>query len=262
VPFGAIVPGVRVAALYDIHGNAPALRAVLAELEHDRVDAIVVGGDVAAGPLPRETLERLAPLGERVRFVRGNADREIVEAYDAGRRDPAAESDPPARWAAHAAGRISRAQRDLLARFEPTVVLEIDGLGPVLFCHGSPRSDTEIITTVTDEARLREILAEVGERTVVCGHTHRQFDRTVDGRRVVNAGSVGIPYEGRAGAYWALLGPDVELRRTEYDLERAIAELREGGFPDLDDMLGESLAAPADPDAVSEFFEGQATAER
>ncbi|MGH2851937.1 MAG: metallophosphoesterase family protein [Solirubrobacteraceae bacterium] len=197
----------RAAALYDIHGNLPALRAVLAELEREHVDAVIIGGDVAAGPLPHETLEQLMTLGERARFVRGNADREIVEAYDAGRRDPPAESDPASRAAAHAAGRISGQERDFLARFESTVVLEIDGVGPTRFCHGSPRSDSEIITTATGEPRLRGILAATRERTVVCGHTHRQFDRAVDRWRIVNAGSVGLPYEGRAGAYWALLGP-------------------------------------------------------
>jgi predicted phosphodiesterase len=248
----------RVAALYDIHGNLPALRAVLADVAREGVGTIVVGGDVAAGPLPRQTIEQLMALGERARFVRGNADREIVNAYDQGRREIEAERDPAVRAAAFAASRISRDHRDFLAGYAPRLTLEVEGLGQTLFCHGSPRSDAEIITSATPQQRLREILGGIEERVVVCGHTHRQLDRRVDDSRVVNAGSVGVPYEGSPGAYWALLGPDVELRRTEYDLEAAITELRAGGFPDLDEMVQESLLEPMDPDEVAEFFERQA----
>jgi hypothetical protein len=139
------------------------------------------------------------------------------------------------------------------------VVVEVDGLGPTVFCHGSPRSDTEIITTATSDDRLRGILERVEQPAIVCGHTHRQFDRRVDGWRVINAGSVGMPYEGQRGAYWALLGPDVALRRSEYDFEAAVAEMRAGEFPDLDEMLHESLMTPIDPDEVAEFFERQAS---
>ena len=248
-----------VAALYDIHGNLPALQAVLGDAARSGAEAIVVGGDVAAGPLPAATIDQLMALGERARFVRGNADREVVEAYDAGLRDPIAEADPALRAAAFAASRISPRQRGFLASFAATVGLEIDALGPTLFCHGSPRSDTEVITAITGDQRLRGILGGIDEPTIICGHTHRQFDRRIDGWRMVNAGSVGMPYEGRAGAYWALLGHEVELRRTEYDLDRALADLRAGGFPDLDEMVRESLLEPLDPDEVAEFFERQAT---
>jgi diadenosine tetraphosphatase ApaH/serine/threonine PP2A family protein phosphatase len=130
-----------------------------------------------------------------------------------------------------------------------------------LFCHGSPRGDTEIITTAIPDARLRDILNGVSEPVVVCGHTHRQFDRRLNGWRVINAGSVGMPYEGRSGAYWALLGPTVELRRTEYDLDEGLKELRAGGFPDVDEMLRESLLEPMNADEVADLFERQATDE-
>lgn len=249
----------RVAALYDIHGNLPALRAVLADVAREGVSTIVVGGDVAAGPLPRETIMQLMALEGRARFVRGNADRELVEAFDQHRHNVDVERQPVMRAAAFCAAGITRSQRDFLAGFAERVMLEVNGLGAVLFCHGSPRSDTEIITTKTDDERLRGILAGVAEQIVVCGHTHRQFDRHVDHWRVINAGSVGVPYEGRAGAYWALLGPDVELRRTEYDLDAAVNELRDAGFPDFDEDLRESLLEPIDADEVAEFFERQAT---
>lgn len=248
----------RVAAVYDVHGNLPALRAVLADIAREGISATVLGGDVASGPLPQRTIAQLMAMGTRLRYVRGNSDREIVEAYDSRRLDIDAETDPAMRWAAFAAARISRTEREFLDSFPPRIVIDIDGLGPTLFCHGSPDSDTEIITTSTPDTRLAELLGGVEEPTVVCGHTHRQFDRRVGRWRVVNAGSVGLPYEGRPGAYWALLGPDIELRRTHYDLDRALAELRADGFPDLDDMLAESLLDPADPDEVAQIFETQA----
>ena len=127
--------------------------------------------------------------------------------------------------------------------------------GPVLFCHGSPRSDTEIITTQTSDERLSDILANVSEQVVVGGHTHRQIDRWSSGRRYVNAGSVGAPYEGVAAGYWALLGPDISLRRTDYDIDGAVRRFRRTGYPNVDEMLKESLIDPADPDEVAAFFE-------
>jgi predicted phosphodiesterase len=250
---------VRVAALYDIHGNLPALRAVLEEVAREDVQTVVIGGDVVPGPLPRETIEDLMSLGGRARFVRGNGERDVVAAYDRGAA-PAHEDDEMARAAAFTAAHITREQRGFLAGFEEHVVLDIDNLGAALFCHGSPRSDTEELTTATSEERMRAVLAGVEPRLVVCGHTHRQFDRTIDGCRVINAGSVGMPYEGRTGAYWALLGPLVELRRTEYDLDDALAQMRAGGFAELDEMLRESLLEPMDADEVAAIFERQALA--
>ncbi|MBV8940296.1 MAG: metallophosphoesterase family protein, partial [Solirubrobacterales bacterium] len=160
----------RVASLYDIHGNLPALEAVLADVGRSRVDKVVVGGDVASGPLPAQTVEALLALGDRAWFVRGNADREVVEAYDAGRVDAAAESEPARRAAVFAAAALSRDQRDFLAGFSDTVTVNLEGLGETLFCHGSPRDDDEIITAATPPQRLRRILTGVRQRVVVCGH--------------------------------------------------------------------------------------------
>jgi putative phosphoesterase len=244
----------RVAALYDIHGNLPALEAVLADVEAAAPDLVVIGGDVAAGPLPRETLDRLMQLGDRVRWVMGNADRLLVEAYDRGAR-PEDTADPVERLDAWAAQRLTREHRDLLAAFEPVV-----RIGSTLFCHGSPRSDNEIITAVSPEARLAPMLAGVAENVVVCGHTHHQFDRRVLGKRLLNAGSVGMPYEDEAAAYWLLLGPDAELRRTDYDISAAAARMRAAGFDDLDElMLRESLLEPVGAAFVARHFEESAT---
>jgi predicted phosphodiesterase len=243
---------VRVAVLNDIHGNLPALDAVLAAVERAGVDAIVVGGDLVWGPMPSETLDRLAALGDRASFVMGNADRDVVEAFDG----TAPEHDPVS---SYCAGRISRAQRDFLAGLAPTAVLDVDGLGETLFCHGSPRSDTERITTATPDARLRRILEGVGESVVVCGHTHRQFDRQIDTWRVVNAGAVGLPYEGRAAAFWAVLGPDVQLQSTDYNIDETLQAFRSAGMTDdVEREMRLSLFDPADPDEVAEYFEGRA----
>ena len=253
----------RVAAIADVHGNLPALEAALVEIETDSPDLIVVGGDVAAGPLPVETLDRLLTLGDRARFVRGNADRELVERYDLLRRGGAPPSDRPhdplITWAAN---QLTATHHDFLASFAEQVIVDIAGLGPTLFCHGSPRSDEEIFTAATPLSRLRAILAGVAQPLVVCGHTHMQFDRFVDGTRVVNAGSVGMPYEGRTGAFWALLGPDVSLRRTEYDLEAAAARIRAGAAPNRDEFAAENVLSAIPPEQAITLFERMAEERR
>ncbi|HEY6694943.1 MAG TPA: metallophosphoesterase family protein [Solirubrobacteraceae bacterium] len=227
----------RVAALYDVHGNVPALDAVLADVDRAGVDAIVWGGDVAFGPLPVQTVARMRERGGR--YVMGNCDREMVRDLDAG--------DDENSWVRA----LGRAERDFLAAFEPTVTLNIDGLGPTLFCHGSPRDDDERITRATPRERLAPMLAGVDERVVVCGHTHQQFDLRCGVHRVLNAGSVGLPYEGVTAAFWLLLGPDVELRRTDYD----VAAVLDGLGDDDRELLRESLIEPADPDWVTRYFE-------
>jgi predicted phosphodiesterase len=211
----------RVAALYDTHGNLPALEAVLDEVRAANADAIVLGGDDLAGGWPGETAVLLRALELPVHRVRGNADRELTG--HPGRA--------PAELLEWARGRIEPETLAEIERLPLTVTLDVDGLGPVLFCHATPRSDTEIRTELSPDARWAEVLAGVDERTVVVGHTHVQFDRTIGGVRVVNAGSVGMAYEDEPGAYWTLLGPDVEPRRTPYDVEAMVAALPGLGYP-------------------------------
>ena len=248
----------RVAALYDIHGNLPALEAVLAELSQVQPDLIVAGGDMAAGPMPRETLDRLISFGKRVRFLRGNTDREIVDHYDASLPPEARyEDDIWAQRIEWAARQVTEAQRDLLAALPTTLTIEIDSLGATLFCHGSPRSDHEVITRVTSHQRLDGILTGVTENVVVCGHTHVQFDRTHAAKRVINAGSVGLLREDTPGAYWTLLGPEVVQRRTRYDLEDAARRIRATACPEADGFADDLLRA-WDPARVSESREAEA----
>ena len=157
------------------------------------------------------------------------------------------------------AQQLTPRQRDFLSRLPEQVILDVDDLGPVRFCHGSPRSDEEIITRLTPDARLRPMLAGVRESIIVCGHTHRQLDRTVDDKRVVNAGSVGMPFEGTPGAYWTLLGPTVELRRTPYDFERAASMVRATGFPGAAALATDNVLASPPAEETAAFFERMAT---
>jgi predicted phosphodiesterase len=205
----------RVAALYDVHGNLPALEAVLAEIPGDA--AIVVGGDVAVGLFPSETVERLRALRDRVHWLRGNADRELVPA------DGGLAPEHVIEWVR---AQLSEEQIAFLFALPPSVTLDIDGLGRVLFVHATPRNDVDVFTERTPEARIAPCFAGVDADLVVCGHTHMQFDREIAGVRVVNAGSVGMPYEDAPGAYWTLLGPDVEHRRSSFEPRESAS-----GFP-------------------------------
>ena len=239
----------KVAALYDIHGNLPALEAVLAEPDVAAADVVVIGGDAVEGPMPVETLALLEGLGERVRWLRGNTEREVLERRDA---DPAEGGiwDRRATWVA---AQLSADQLARIAAWPATVAVDVDGLGPTRFCHATPRDDCEIFTAITPAEVVEPMLA-AAEPTVVCGHTHVQFDRTIGGRRVVNAGSVGLPYEGQTGARWCLLGPGVELRRTAYDVEVAAARVRASGFPEADEHA-EGLLQPPGADEATTVFE-------
>jgi predicted phosphodiesterase len=252
--------GSRVAAIYDVHGNLPALEAVLADLESINPDLIVVGGDVVAGPMPAEVLDRLAALGENICFVRGNADREVVAVYDDGRYTGATDAEDP-----RGAHRCVRRLQDRPRTPGSTCLLRRASrrgdrgtrAGFVLPWLTEERQ--EIVTATTTEGRLREILAGVDQDFVVFGHTHAQFDRLVGAKRVVNAGSVGMPYQGKpVGAFWLLLGTDgVSLRRSDYDLDRSVERIRATGYPDAEDVA-QILLEPPDPEWVADFLEQQA----
>ena len=246
----------RVAVLNDIHGNLPALDAVLHEVRQAGVDRVVVGGDVFPGPMARETLARLLDLDIRTHFIHGNGDR--VVRLQMGGTEP---SEVPERyrdtirWNAQ---QLRPEDEQLLASWPLTVRLEIPDLGGVLFCHATPRNDTEIFTPATSEDRLIPVFAGVDASVVVCGHSHMQFDRIVGSLRVVNAGSIGMPFQQPAGAYWLLLGPDIEFRRTDYDYEQAAARFRTTAFPLVEELTVRYVLNPpsvAETIAVYSKFE-------
>jgi predicted phosphodiesterase len=224
------------------------MEAIAVEIAAEQPDAIVFLGDLTWGPLPEETWGAIVGLQESlrlaVRFVRGNAERALTELRQGDTRDPT----PRESWILdqHQASTL-----DALDAFSPSVSVTIIGLGPTLFCHGSPRSDEELITPATPPPRMQDLLANVSERVLVTAHTHIQFDRVVAGVRSVNPGSVGMPYEGAPGAYWAMLGPDVELRRTEYDVRTAVARCRATSDPLADAMITTLLDPPTPEEVVS-----------
>jgi predicted phosphodiesterase len=231
---------VRVAALADVHANAPALAAVLDDVSREDVDAIVFCGDLTWGPLPNETLALVHAIDVPTHFVRGNADRML--GTDERER---------AVWLAeqHGAEKVA-----WLNGFPTHVVLDVDELGPTRFVHGSPRSDEECVTPRTPEERVREFMVGVTERVVVTAHVHVSYDRRLGDLRLVGPGSVGRPYEGKRGARWAILGPAVELRETQYDHDAAVALYRAGGAPDVE-LDVEALLEPKVRDEMIEYGE-------
>ena len=241
----------RVATLYDIHGNLPALEAVLEEI--GEVDQIVVGGDVVPGPMPRETLDRLLSLDFPVQFIHGNG--EIAVLAEAAGRDPGV---PPqvreaVRWNAE---QLGPEYVRLLASWPKTVQLQINGLGQLLFCHATPRNENEIFTRVTPEKTVEAIFEQLDVNVVICGHTHMQFDRTVGTTRIVNAGSVGMPF-GVPGAYWLLLEHDVELRYTRYDLTAAAQRIRNTSYPQAEEFAARNILQPPTEKEMLELLSRQ-----
>ena len=207
----------RVAALYDVHANVPALEAVLADVERERVDTIVFGGDLTWGPEPSEALTIVRSL-PHARFVRGNCDRE------------------PDEWER---SRLSAGDVTFLQGLPET--LELDA---VLYCHATPRSDEEIVTPATSDEDLAEILQGVEQQAVIAGHTHMQQDRQIGTVRFVNAGSVGLPYEGELAAFWALVDDgEIELRKTSLEVDRVAAAFRRSDWPRAEELLRENVLA-------------------
>jgi putative phosphoesterase len=216
----------KVAALYDIHGMLWALEAVLGDLD---ADTIVIGGDFIYGPYPAETLERVRALDAEV--LRGNCES---SPSDWDRQNLTAEQ---LQWAASL-----------------PLAVELDG---VVYCHATPGDNTPITTAATPDDVVAVTFGDV-TGTVVIGHTHHQFDRTVDGLRVVNAGSVGMPYEGEVAAFWTVVvDGEPHHRRTPIDVERAVREIRVSGWPMREEFIAENLLAAADRDEAVAALESR-----
>jgi len=224
----------RIAALYDIHGNLPALEAVLADVRSVGVDCIVVGGDIFPGPMARDVLHYLIAIEIPVEFIRGNGDRALVEVANGTESAGLPPSLIPLfQW--HAA-QLEQADLSSVAAWPMTTALTVDELGDVLFCHATPRDDNEMFDVSTPDAQIAPAFAGVDARLVICGHTHRQFDRSIGGMRVVNAGSVGMPFDGRH-ARWLYLSDSVELRQTPYDLADAARRVRATDYPRAEEFI-------------------------
>ncbi|GCF11774.1 metallophosphoesterase family protein [Dictyobacter arantiisoli] len=245
----------KIAALYDIHGNLPALKAVLKDLERIQPDTIVLGGDIVSGPFPNQTLEYLCQLDLPVVALRGNAEREVVTAFDGqlSSLNLSKDAGEVTQWVAQ---RLQPDQRDVLAHLPEHVSFSFEPLGEVLFCHATPHSDEVIFTPLTPQERLHMLFRGVEQQVVICGHTHMQFELQVGNVRVINAGSVGMPYADRPGAYWLLLGSDgIEFHMTSYDLEAAAAIVRTSGYPQAQDFAEENILKIPSAEEAMEFFE-------
>src|SRR5947199_6083250 len=212
--------------------------------------------------MPRKTLRRLMNLDLPPHCIYGNGERAVLGQIAGARSGSVtywgttSAARPPEsiidiyRWTA---AQVQPEFEPVLARWPKTLQLEIDGLGQVLFCHGTPRSETEVFTRLTAEDRLLPLFEPLQVSTLVCGHTHMQFDRMVGRTRVVNAGSVGVPF-GEPGAYWLLLGPDVQLRRTLYDFNQAAERIRGTEYPQAEDFAVQSVLTPASEEKMLEVF--------
>jgi putative phosphoesterase len=244
----------RLAALYDIHGNLPALEAVLDEVSRASIDRIVVGGDVLPGPLPVETLARLSALDIPADFIHGNGDREVLAIRSGIQTESVPEAFREAvRWNAD---QLQPEHERWLRTWPGTMRLEIPGLGNVLFCHATPQNDVDIFTRLTPEAELLAVFDGLGVDLVVCGHTHMPFDRVVGRTRVVNAGSVGMPF-GKPGACWLVLGPGVEPRQTAYDLGSAAERVRASSYPQAEAFAATSILQPPSEETILAMFESK-----
>jgi predicted phosphodiesterase len=231
----------RLAVLYDIHANLPALESVVGEVRREGIDRIVFGGDVLPGPMPRETVDYLRALDIPAQYISGNGDREILQRL----RGIETTSVPEAfrdvmRWNA---GQLGSEDERWLAAWPATLRLDLPGIGDVLFCHATPRSDMEIFTRLTPDERAAPMFEGVVAPLVVCGHTHMPFDRRIGPTRVLNAGSVGMPF-GDPGAYWLVLGETFEFRRTQYDVEDAARRIRATAYPQAEEFAARHVVAP------------------
>jgi putative phosphoesterase len=243
----------RVAALYDIHGNLPALEAVLGDVRRAGVDRVLVGGDVLPGPMFRQTLACLLDMDLPVQYIQGNCEVAVLEARAGALSEQLPErAQQVVHWTAQ---ELSAEHARMLASWPKTLRLRIPSVGQILFCHGTPRHENEIFTRVTPEEHLLPLFESLDVQLVVCGHTHMQFDRKVGQTRVVNAGSVGMPF-GAPGADWLLLGPDVELRHTSYDLANAANRIRQTDYPQAEEFAARSVLDPPSEAQMLEAFSG------
>jgi putative phosphoesterase len=229
----------KVAAIYDIHGNIVALEAILNEIQTRGVDIIVVGGDLAWGPNPFQVMNTLMSVDGDIRFIRGNADREVAFKYglEEGLEPVIAEIN---RWCAD---QLLDEHINFLKKLPISISLHLEKFGEILFVHGSPRSDEESIRMDTPDSEVIEMIKDVSPEIIVCGHTHVQFDRVVKTKRIINPGSAGLPCKAK-GACWAIIGEEVEFIETQYDLDKAAKVIRESGVPYAEEFVSHIVNPP------------------
>ena len=201
--------------------------------------------------MPVETIRYLLDCDIPLHFIRGNGDREVFASMRGAETSSLPQQAREAiQWVAQ---QLSRENRELIASWPKSIRMRIGGWGEVLFCHATPRNDTEMFTRLTPEEWLLPVFNGLDVDGVVCGHTHMQFDRKIGGIRVVNAGSVGMPF-GEPGAYWLLLKPEVELRRTQYDFAKAAERIRRTNYPQAEEFAARNILRPPSQREMLEAF--------
>ncbi|MCH5585318.1 metallophosphatase family protein [Shimazuella sp. AN120528] len=226
----------KIAVLYDIHGNLPALHAVLEELKSIKPDVLFIGGDIVSGPMPLQTLETLRNFPGNVQMIRGNGEREVVEVSE-GKTIPflSEKGVEKQKWVGE---QLTPSDRQFLVELPETMVLEVKGLGEILFCHATPQSDEEIFTPLTPDELVETMFHTVEQPLIFCGHTHLPFVRKIGDKQIINPGSVGMPFTGAPGAYWALIDENgFELKYTAYDLEEASKAILKSGDPQAEEFV-------------------------
>ena len=236
-----------VAALYDIHGNLPALEAILDEISGLSIDQIIIGGDVILGPMSRECLDRLSEITIPVHYIFGNCEVAILNIIN---NQPL--PNLPQRvledmqWTAK---QMSEKQAHQMSQWPKTLTIDLPDIGKVLFCHATPEDENENFTRLSSEEKLTAIFENVDADVVVCGHTHMQFDKMIGDLRVINAGSVGMPF-GKPGAYWLLFDSELELRYTSYDLEKAADQIKKTDYPNALEFAKSNVIKPPTEEAM------------
>ena len=242
----------RIAAIYDIHGNTSALEAVLSDVSTEKVDAVVIGGDVVSGPFPRETLNLLQTISVPTYFILGNAESDVIRLIlGQPSNGMSQKADEVAGWVEN---QLTSDQKDFLLTWTDDLQLKLTPKCNAYFCHGTPRSNTEIFTLVTPEKRVTDIFRNTEASIYVCGHTHMQFERTVNNIHIVNAGSVGMPF-GDTGADWLLInGNEFEFVHTEYNLLSAAESMRTSNYPDVEDFIQNNVLHSPTKDKMIEVL--------
>ncbi|TRZ41633.1 metallophosphoesterase family protein [Robertkochia solimangrovi] len=231
----------KIAALYDIHGNPFALNAVLKEVEKIEVNQIIIGGDVIAGPMPNETLRLLEETSTPMQFLCGNAESEVIRHLDGKEINGLSErADQEAIWVSE---QLSEDHKAWIREWKSTICLETDTLGEILFCHATPQSDVEVFTKMTRKDKIATIFEDVSIPTVICGHTHMQFEIQTGQTRILNAGSVGMPF-GSPGAAWLLLTETTDFQNTAYDLDAAATRVRDSDYPHAEGFATNNILNP------------------
>lgn len=236
----------RVALFADVHGNAEALDAVLKQADVAGCDAMCFLGCLTWGPEPMRVLDLANDSGRPSFFLRGNGERAVLELANGGRpsMDPVLE-----RWMVRAHGEEGLRR---IRNFPKALTMSISGASDVRLCHGSPRSDVELLSPRATDERVEQACDGAPERTIVHGHTHLQYQRTVGGRLIAGCGSVGLPYTDEPpAALWSMVDADgVHAMSTDYDIDAAERAVERAGYPSAERFLTTLRQPPRPADVM------------